>query len=1161
MQNMESYIYPHIDDDLFNIKLAKKEEFQDNRNDEVKDVTEYANKLCNQTFEIRPHQLFVKNFLSLETPYNSLLLYHGLGTGKTCSAINISEDMRKYNKEITSIQKILVVASPNVQENFKKQLFDENNLKEEPNRPGYYTLNSCIGSELLMEINPTNKVMDKSTLINEANRIINKHYEFMGYTKLSYLIDSQIRKKNLSQTFNGRLIIIDEVHNIRINEDDENKRIAKSLYNLVENTDNVRFLFLSATPMYNSYREILWLVNLMNMNDKRPVLKEKEVFDNEGNFLVDEQGIEIGKINFIKKITGYVSFVRGENPYTFPYRIYPSLFDSSKSLLSLQNYPRFQYNGEPILEPLQYIDVYVTTLEGYQQQLYEHVSYMLFDKQKSNNNEINIYELENKGYLRFQRPLNVLNIAYPNSNILKTGDKYDFQNVSLSELLGKSGLQNIIQDLNTFPYKYNSAYLENGCSIFHPTRLKNYSSKMNSIINTIIGTNGIHLVYSQFIYGGIIPIVCALEEQGYSNFKKDKQFVDSNYKKKVKVKQKENKYMIITGNQNISGNIKEEINEAISEANKNGEIIKVILISKAGSEGIDFKNIRNVHILEPWYNMNRSEQIIGRAIRNCSHKHLPFSKRNVNIYMYGTILPYNKNGENVEAIDMYIYRSAEIKAIKIGAVSRILKETAIDCLLQENSQDMSESKMNQIVKQELPNNQIIDYSIGDKSYTTTCDYMESCSYKCKAIYNNDTISTIEDIVKNEKINLQNKSYNSFRDSHLQNNIIILKDKIKSLFVDKYVFTKNAIEQRINANKSYHPLQITLALHQLTNDKLDIVVDKYDRKGFIIEIDNTYYFQPYKIGNKKISMEHRITPVFQKRKFIPIKIDKSKQKNENINNALIVESKQFSIDNFMNEFNEFFESHDWNNYIKKSVLDKSSDIVKQYYIDYLKIIDNVSDDVLIKYVMHQFIDKLSYNKFIELSKFYYTIKIGDNNSDIDNNIRNYLDKFYFTSEFYDGFIANNGLDLNIFVYDKINKLWQENNNIYNQLQEEIDSVYKIPLNSPILGYYLPNKANKLNFKLKNENKSQKRSTSGAICRNMDNIYIQQFIEEISKYISQENQIKFRELLKVNSKITNNNLCNLIELILRHFQYNNFNGSTWVVPPFVAVFNKKYFKIHV
>ena len=86
------------------------------------DIEEQAEKLCNADFDLVPHQIFVRNFLSFQTPYNSLLLYHGLGSGKTCSAISVSEEMRTYMNQLGITQRIIVVASPNVQDNFKLQL-------------------------------------------------------------------------------------------------------------------------------------------------------------------------------------------------------------------------------------------------------------------------------------------------------------------------------------------------------------------------------------------------------------------------------------------------------------------------------------------------------------------------------------------------------------------------------------------------------------------------------------------------------------------------------------------------------------------------------------------------------------------------------------------------------------------------------------------------------------------------------------------------------------------------------------------------------------------------------------------------------------------------------------------------------------------------------
>ena len=95
----------------------------------------------------------MQNYLALDTPYRGLLVYHGLGTGKTCSAITVSEEMRTYLKQLGIAQRIIVVASPNVQENFKIQLFDERKLKLVD---GLWNLRACTGNKYLKEINPMN---------------------------------------------------------------------------------------------------------------------------------------------------------------------------------------------------------------------------------------------------------------------------------------------------------------------------------------------------------------------------------------------------------------------------------------------------------------------------------------------------------------------------------------------------------------------------------------------------------------------------------------------------------------------------------------------------------------------------------------------------------------------------------------------------------------------------------------------------------------------------------------------------------------------------------------------------------------------------------------------------------------------------------------------
>ena len=65
---------------------------------------------------------------------------------------------------------------------------------------------------------------------------------------------------------------------------------------------------------------------------------------------------------------------------------------------------------------------------------------------------------------------------------------------------------------------------------------------------------------------------------------------------------------MITGDPTISPNNKFELNQVTSRNNKYGQEVKVVIISRAGSEGLDFKNIRQMHLMEPWYNLNRTNQ-------------------------------------------------------------------------------------------------------------------------------------------------------------------------------------------------------------------------------------------------------------------------------------------------------------------------------------------------------------------------------------------------------------------------------------------------------------------------------------------------------------------------------------------------------------------------
>ena len=255
----------------------------------------------------------------------------------------------------------------------------------------------------------------------------------------------------------------------------------------------------------------------------------------------------------------------------------------------------------------------------------------------------------------------ILNFSYPHKkfNEDNPGKKYDI----VKRLYGIDGLKrNMFYTKETMfrSFAYKSDTIKNYGRLFDYDNLGKYSNKIEFIMKKIINkkgeiqSKGKILIYSRYIHGCIIPLALALEEVGFTRYGGNSLFKEKPKTKYTKHNHKL-RYIMITGDSVLSPNKLEEINAFNSPDNKDGEEIKVIIVSKAASEGLDFQCIRQVHIVDPWYNIYRIEQIIGRAVRNQSHCLLPFIERNVEIYLHATLL----KDSNIESIDFYLYRLAE----------------------------------------------------------------------------------------------------------------------------------------------------------------------------------------------------------------------------------------------------------------------------------------------------------------------------------------------------------------------------------------------------------------------------------------------------------------------------------------------------------------------
>ncbi len=1174
--------YPLLNDPEFNIKIRNKKEFNEIYNKHklsLEEANELDNLNDNLSFTLNSQQLFVRNFLSLNTPYNSLLLYHGLGTGKTCTSITVAMEKIKYMHNIGESKKILIVANPNVQYNFKKELFNESKLLKVNNE---WRLLTCVGSDILKFVNVTNENIEKDKLISRINLFINEWFRFVGYTKFANIINEYIGSSK-NDNMDNSLIIIDEIHNIRVSSDSKNKRIAETLVKLVKKTKNLQLLLLSATPMFDNYKEIIWLLNLMNINDERPIISGKEIFDNDGNFIIDpDSGEEIGMNKFIRKITGYVSFVKGEDPVNFPFRIYPLYFDKKNSIINMK-YPTIQFDNKEIIVPLKHTDIYTIKLNNYQENVYNYVL-----------NNINLSKTDDEielklGYQIFQLPLNILNICYPCEYFdnIQTNNNTIFNKKNIVDSIGKNALTTIFGDISKLPFEYDKDYTDQYNRIFSIDEIEKYSAKIHSICSNISKSEGISLIYSEKIYSGVLPTALTLEEMGYSRYNGNNLL---NNKKKSKLK-----YVMITGNSLYSPNNKLEIDACINDNNVNGEKVKVIIISRAGSEGIDLKYIRNIHILEPWYNMNRTEQVIGRGIRNKSHIKLPFEKRNVCIYMYGSIL----NNKEYESIDLYIYRLAEEKSLKIGKISRILKETSIDCLLtvKENIRYFKDNI--QEVKQILSNKNEIQHNINHKPFSNFCDYMETCNYDCK-IFDNEYKKI--NLITNDDITTYNKHNNLLN----TNDIII---KIKDLFKEKYFYTKFDIINRICVNKTYSIDVINTALNELLNNSFMVVFDRYSRKGKIVNINDLYLFQPIEISNDLINYEERIRPIDYKNDKILIKMN-NKQNNEilDLEEETIVKFIK-DIMNYVVEIQyiingnfhtDILENHNKEALVKLEIQRKKKEDKKnkaeqeakrkeeekqKKYEEKMKL---KNDKILEKERQKQqakeekerlklqkqgknmkggqlLINSITLIEFIEIcteiifdklsiqEKIYLINKLYLKNKDkyihLSNENINVLDIFNVLDSYItNNIIKNEKYSFEIIILGYTNKLnfislidneWKEGSNalltLFTPDIKELSTKYKKFSNyGKFLGInnYIKNKSI---FKIKDTTNTDVHN-SGARCKQMHKPELKKILNEITDNIDEINTLMSYSKYKIDD------ICNIIEFILR-FLHKNSDDKIW------------------
>jgi len=862
------------------MKLLRKREFRETLQTKITDETLQTNVCAVEEFEYTSVQKFVAQFMSPKTPYNGMLLYHGVGVGKTCTAILAAEAFL----ELSPKNKVFIIAPPAIQPGFYRTIFDSSRIKfgSESDVPNEHE--GCTGNRYLY-LTQTQYEREKKDIELRVNKLINKRYSIMGYVAFRNMVKeiigqipvtlnpekkAQQETRLLQNALSGSLIIVDEAHNMRDVSDDADdaddltsgapdersdssggKKLAPYLRKVLETCEGNKLLLMSATPMYNTYSEIVSLLNYLlyaDHVDKSQLLRESDI-----KFQMNESGEQLtpeSEARIIKVANGRVSFMRGENPKAFPARLDPA--DS----LRLKEWPDRQPNGKEQIPVEQRTDVLRLPLVKCELSG-DSLAVMRYMTEK-------LVSAKGVGIRTIDTLLQAGNCIFPGEGLDGRIGNEGFQNLFTSKAVAATFDSTRISFLPQYvpadsdPNTYS--WMTTGRN-----SLGKYSPKFNQILQSIRSGTGISFVYSRFVENGAVIFCLLLEANGYTAwgrsaplFKANKPADGGRQCAKCEKKEKHHPafikeqpesrenhifspayYALLTASSvdtvekqslPLSPNNPRVVSVARDFNNSDGSKIKVIVGSQVAGEGLDLRAIREIHILEGWFHLSKQEQIIGRGIRYCSHQGLPYQERNCIINLYVNVFPPDINKET---IDLYTYRNAMNKAVRVGNVSRALKQGATDCNVNREAILVSGLKNVRMVDNQRVER---DQDLNDKDYTSICDWIR-CAYTCKPS------------IDIKRLPEDNQTYDIFSARFAEQSMI---SRLKKLIKEQTWFRWEDIQEIF---KDIPKATLTALLLRTVNNP-SVTFENGHVQGHLIYRNNLFLFQPSTIQDHGIPLSLR-----------------------------------------------------------------------------------------------------------------------------------------------------------------------------------------------------------------------------------------------------------------------------------------------------------------
>lgn len=829
--------------------------------------------------------------LEIETTHN--FIANNIVCHNTCVGVAIAEKFKtlvqKYNTKI-----IVLVGGPLIKETWKQHLL------------------LCTGETYLKYQDKSVYVDDIEKAKNEKLAMIQalQYYKFMSYKSFyKHVIGEKITDRNTDKkgkvtyrktaegeferdvaidriyNLNNTLIVIDEAHNLTGNT------YGDALKYIIKNSTNLKVVLMSGTPMKNLGSDIIEMINFIRPLNSQ--IERDKVFNNEKGHLME---FKPGGLNYLKNMMrGYISHIRGADPLTFAKRNDKGIVPKGLLFTKVIRCDMLDFQKKTYLEAIEQnqedtldrkseavANFVFPVLSTDKKELIGHyageglnllknqlkINGDLINKKLSkvmfgHENEKDLIYLTQDGHsitgkclkrehlkyfsIKFYKALKKLSrlvwgkkgvaTAFVYSNLVKVG-------ISLfSEILVQNGYLEYQEDYNN--YQINPDTVCYFCGKPHAMHTEKYehievdeeNDTDSDDENTGSKNKGLNLKLSD-----------SSTEFEYS-------------KKKIKIPPhafRPATFIVITGKSN------EEALESLPEdkmntiknvfntlENKDGRNLKFVLGSRVMNEGISLRHVKEVLILDAYFNFGRIDQVVGRAIRHCSHFKLMSEE---NVYPIVNVYKFVVSLDDVLSTEEELYQKAELKYLLIKKIERAMKEVAIDCPLNRNGNIFKE-EVEQFKGCEKKGN-----------CPAICDYT-NCNFICDDIKLNAKYYDPERMLY-KKIEKSNVDYSTFTQGLARNEIEFAKNRIKEMYIMGSIYTLDTILEHVK--ESYDNEKIDLfdeffvfkALDELIpmtendfNTYKDTIIDKHNRPGYIIYVDKYYIFQPFD-QNEDIPMYYR-----------------------------------------------------------------------------------------------------------------------------------------------------------------------------------------------------------------------------------------------------------------------------------------------------------------